>query len=434
MTSIRIGDSISSAGPGAVPVRFAGIQYARNFAVQPGFLTMPLLARRGQRRGRLGGRRLRQQRAPGQPAGRAGPVRAHRHPGPERRRHGPDRRPRPARPRDGVGAGYYASTQLLRRGLHDFSYEAGFVREDFGRRSNRYGEFMASTTPPLRPVGPGHRARRTPRRARTAQMAGAAVTALVFDLAQVGGSASVSHGRRGIGYRDRRRGRAPRTGPLVRRPRRTCQRRLRLHRHVGPRPRAPLHRPGASPTPALPFGSVGFNLTHRGMRERPRREPRRPVRHASASAGRVSLQAYARHSIAGRSDTVAGIHLAFAFGGRRSASAGLEAHRRGVNGTARLPAGPAGRARRRLPRRGPLRRECRAARPPMSTICRWRRSAPKSRHANGADRRPALRRRRDRLHGRRRLRLAQPRRELRHGPGRRAARACASMPTTIWSA
>ena len=42
MTSIRIGDSISSAGPGAAPVRFAGIQYARNFAVQPGYITMPL--------------------------------------------------------------------------------------------------------------------------------------------------------------------------------------------------------------------------------------------------------------------------------------------------------------------------------------------------------------------------------------------------------
>ena len=32
----------SSAGPGAAPLRFAGIQYARNFAVQPGYITMPL--------------------------------------------------------------------------------------------------------------------------------------------------------------------------------------------------------------------------------------------------------------------------------------------------------------------------------------------------------------------------------------------------------
>ena len=30
---------------------------------------------------------------------------------------------------------YYASSLLLRRGLHDFSYEAGFLRRDFGRRA-----------------------------------------------------------------------------------------------------------------------------------------------------------------------------------------------------------------------------------------------------------------------------------------------------------
>ena len=44
MTSIRIGDSISAAGPGASPVRFAGIQYARNFAC-PARLSSPCRCR-----------------------------------------------------------------------------------------------------------------------------------------------------------------------------------------------------------------------------------------------------------------------------------------------------------------------------------------------------------------------------------------------------
>src|SRR3712207_7326530 len=42
LTSIRIGDGISSGGPNAPPVRFAGFQYARNFGVRPGYVTMPL--------------------------------------------------------------------------------------------------------------------------------------------------------------------------------------------------------------------------------------------------------------------------------------------------------------------------------------------------------------------------------------------------------
>ena len=39
-----------------------------------------------------------------------------------------------------VSADYYAAPQLLRPGLKEWSFEAGFLREDFGIRSNAYGD------------------------------------------------------------------------------------------------------------------------------------------------------------------------------------------------------------------------------------------------------------------------------------------------------
>ncbi len=41
---------------------------------------------------------------------------------------------------------FYASQTLLRKGLANFSYELGFVRENFGINSNDYGSGLASTT------------------------------------------------------------------------------------------------------------------------------------------------------------------------------------------------------------------------------------------------------------------------------------------------
>ena len=41
---------------------------------------------------------------------------------------------------------YYASPQLLKPNLVDFSYEAGFVRENYGVNSNDYGRFLAVGT------------------------------------------------------------------------------------------------------------------------------------------------------------------------------------------------------------------------------------------------------------------------------------------------
>jgi len=42
MRSLRVGDSVTRGGAGGPPLRFAGLQFARNFAVEPGFITLPL--------------------------------------------------------------------------------------------------------------------------------------------------------------------------------------------------------------------------------------------------------------------------------------------------------------------------------------------------------------------------------------------------------
>jgi len=337
MTTIRIGDSISSAGPGAVPFRFGGVQFARSFEVQPGFLTMPLLSTQGSAavasvvdiyiNNALQGSR---QVAPGPFEIGDIPVQTG----------GGDVR---IVVRDLLGRetvteqSYYASAQLLRRGLHDFSFEAGFIRRDFGRRSNSYGELMASTS---------HRFGITDRLTVEAhaqasgsrQMAGAAASALVFDLAQIGGSVSLSHGPQGIGYRV--------AGAVERHSARfsfgvRAEHSSADYGFIGmsARDRATRLYVQAFADTALPFGSLGLNVTHRGIRDGP--DETLAGLFGSFRLGRsVSLHAYARHVVAGRSETIGGIHLSFALGGRRSASAGLELHRRGVNGTASFQQDP----------------------------------------------------------------------------------------------
>lgn len=329
MTSIRIGDSISSAGPGAAPFRFAGVQYARNFAVQPGYLTMPLPVASGSAavpsvvdvyvNSTLQGQR---QVSPGPfelsnvpvPSG-GGTVQLV--------------------VRDLLGReivteqGYYASTQLLRRGLRDFSYEAGFLREDFGRRSNRYGSFFASTTQRY-----GFTDKITGeaivQASRSRQMAGVAITAVAFDLAQIGGSVSVSHSDRGTGFRAaasvERRGSGfsfGLIGDYV----------SRDYATIGvpddkPPPRYTLQAFADLP---LPRGGIGFNLVHRSIRA----GPDETLAGAFATwrvSGAVSLQVYARHAVFGEGQTSFGAHLAVAFGGRSSASASFDGRRDGSAG------------------------------------------------------------------------------------------------------
>lgn len=146
MRSLRIGDSVSRGGIGGGPLRFGGIQFARNFATQPGYITMPLPSLNGS-------------------AALPSVVDVYVNNVLQSQR---EVRPGPFRVldvpvvsgngqvqlvvRDLLGRetvmseSYYAAPHLLRKGLSDYSFEAGFLREDFGRVSNAYGPAFAAGT------------------------------------------------------------------------------------------------------------------------------------------------------------------------------------------------------------------------------------------------------------------------------------------------
>lgn len=144
--SLRAGDSIGSGSEWGRPVRFGGIQWATNFATQPGFVTFPLPAMLGEAalpstlELYVNGIRRLQSEVP------SGPFSI------------------PDLPtvsgygevqlivRDLLGREqlitdtFYVGRQLLREGLHEFSYEIGAERENFGRKSNDYGRTFAVGT------------------------------------------------------------------------------------------------------------------------------------------------------------------------------------------------------------------------------------------------------------------------------------------------
>lgn len=144
--TVRLGDSIASGGALAPPVRFAGLQYATNFGTDPTFVTFPLptiggLARQDSVVNVFIDNVQREARAV--PPGPftldslpvvtgAGEVQL--------------------RVTDLLGReqivtqSYYVSSRLLKEGLHDFGYQAGAERRDYGSRSFDYGAALATGT------------------------------------------------------------------------------------------------------------------------------------------------------------------------------------------------------------------------------------------------------------------------------------------------
>lgn len=146
MRSLRIGDSISRGGVGSAPLRFGGVQFATNFATQPGFVAMALPNVSGSAAvpsvvDIYVNNVLQTQRqvAPGPfqltdvpVVTGSGDIRLV---------------VRDALGRDSVVTqSYYVGPQLLSGGLHDYSYEFGFLRRDFGLASNDYGAPFVSGT------------------------------------------------------------------------------------------------------------------------------------------------------------------------------------------------------------------------------------------------------------------------------------------------
>jgi outer membrane usher protein len=144
--TLRLGDSLTTGGAFAQPVRFGGIQWATNFAVDPTFVTFPMPS--------IGGladqdsvvdvfiNNVRQVTS-NVPAGPfsisnipvvtgAGEVQLV-----VRDLLGRERL---------VTQPYYVSARLLRQGLHDYGYELGFARQRFGERSFDYGDPLGVAT------------------------------------------------------------------------------------------------------------------------------------------------------------------------------------------------------------------------------------------------------------------------------------------------
>jgi outer membrane usher protein len=145
-TTLRLGDTLATGGALAPPVRMAGIQYATNFATDPAFVTFPLPSIGGLARQQSvvdvfidNVQREARSVPPGPFALESLPV--------------------------VTGAGevqlrvtdllgreqlitqsYYVSSRLLKPGLHDFGYELGAVRRNYGQESFDYGAGLASAT------------------------------------------------------------------------------------------------------------------------------------------------------------------------------------------------------------------------------------------------------------------------------------------------
>ena len=355
-TSLRIGDSVSIPGPGVSPVRFAGFHFFRNYAVRPGFLTMPLPAATGSAavpsvvdiyvNNILQGSRdvapgpFELANIPVQSGGGTVQLVV----------------------RDLLGRqvvseqSYYASSQLLRRGLHDFSYEAGFIRRDFGSRSNRYGEFMASTT---------HRygvtdqltAEATLQASASRQGGSVAITSSALGFGQAGASVSLSHGDKGLGYRlagsFERRGSSLSFGLL-------SEYQSSAYGFIGMPDgyRPPRLTVQAFADMPLSRGSLGFNLLHRSLRDQPS-ETLAGLYGSFQLSRFAQVQLYARHSIVGTGETTVGAHMTFSLGGRRSTYVGSEYRGGRASGEIsfqdNLPSGVGG-AFRAITSFGPVRR------------------------------------------------------------------------------
>jgi outer membrane usher protein len=214
---------------------------------------------------------------------------------------------------------------LLRRGLHDFSVEAGLMRRGFGVRSNDYGTPIASTT---------HRYGLTDsvtleghlQATRRTSMAGIGVTFSLGDLGIAGAAASASHSNRGSGFRLAGSFERRTTGLSfgVR-----AESSSRRYAFIGLPERDRLPRRSVEAFADLPFarGAAGVNIIARDYKgHADERLASLFVNHRLGKS--ASLQFYARRAIAGERQTVVGLHAAFLFGGRRSASAGLEMKRR----------------------------------------------------------------------------------------------------------
>jgi outer membrane usher protein len=146
MRSLRLGDTFNTPGMWGQSVDFGGIQYGTNFSTQPNFVTAPLPSTKGVAvlpttvNLYVNNALVAQKNVPAGPfaltnipvitgANNLNVVTT-------------DLLGR----QQVISVPYYASNTLLKPGLHNYSFEAGFIRNNFGTASNDYGQFMMSAT------------------------------------------------------------------------------------------------------------------------------------------------------------------------------------------------------------------------------------------------------------------------------------------------
>jgi outer membrane usher protein len=144
MTTLKLGDNITDAGLTGLATRFGGIQYGTNFSTRPYFVTFPLPALKGEAalpstvqlyvNGML---KSTQQVPPGPFTVPAVPVVT-----------GAGQATVVVQDMLGrqqvISAPFYATSNLLKAGLDDYSFSVGALRDNYGLASNDYGPFAAS--------------------------------------------------------------------------------------------------------------------------------------------------------------------------------------------------------------------------------------------------------------------------------------------------
>lgn len=326
LSSIRIGDAVTVGGSGVSPLRFGGLQFSRNFGTRPGYLTMPLPVLEGSAavpsivdvyvNNQLQGSRVvtpgpfELANVPVQSGG--GTVQLVM--------------------RDLLGRqvvmeqSYYASSVMLRRGLHDFSYEIGFLRSGYGTRNVGYGPLIASTSHRYG-LSDSVTLEAHAQLSGDVQSAGAGVNLAISDVGVLGGSATFSRSDRGTGV-----------FVTASAERRTMGFSLGVRGEYssaafGSVESTEANRPGRLSVQAfadMPVmsGSLGFNLLHREHRGGVDTESLAGVSANVPLLDRAAVQLFARRAVSGRAQTVFGAHVSLALGGRRSAGATVE-HRDG---------------------------------------------------------------------------------------------------------
>ncbi len=146
LSSVRVGDAVNRPGAWGNAIRFAGLQWATDFSLQPGLLTFPLPSVKGEAALPStvdvyinNSKRLQGDVAPGPfdltelpIVTGSGEVRLVVH--------------------DALGREqvitqpYYVSPSLLKPGLDSYSYEIGAVRQDYGLADAHYDSLIASAT------------------------------------------------------------------------------------------------------------------------------------------------------------------------------------------------------------------------------------------------------------------------------------------------